>query len=160
MADGVRREPPQHRARPQPLARQQRARRRLARAPVAAARERAVAAAAAALDARDIGFLELREPGPAGTFGRTDVPKQSPAIRSVFAGALVLNSDLDVASGNALLADGLADAISFGRPFIGNPDLVDRIRSGAPWANAPMATWYSQGAEGYTDYPVMSAATA
>lgn len=117
-------------------------------------------AAAAALDARDIGFLELREPGPAGTFGRTDVPKQSPAIRSVFAGALVLNSDLDVASGNALLADGLADAISFGRPFIGNPDLVDRIRSGAPWANAPMATWYSQGAEGYTDYPVMSAATA
>ena len=91
-------------------------------------------AAAAALDALGIAFLELREPGPDGTFGKTDVPKQSPAIRRAFKGPLVLNSDYDVAKAEADLASGLADAISFGRPFIGNPDLVERIRTGAAWA--------------------------
>lgn len=111
--------------------------------------------AAAALDALGIAFLELREPGPDGTFGHTDVPKQSPAIRAAFKGPLILNSDYDVAKAEAALADGLADAIAFGRPFIGNPDLVERIQSGAAWAADNPQTWYSPGAEGYTDYPAL-----
>jgi 2,4-dienoyl-CoA reductase-like NADH-dependent reductase (Old Yellow Enzyme family) len=117
-------------------------------------------ALAARLDELGIAFLELREPGPEGTFGRTDVPKQSPAIRRVFNRPLVLNSDMTAASGQALLDSGLADAISFGRPWIGNPDLVERIRTGADWAIAPMATWYSQGPEGYTDYPALAEVSA
>src|SRR3546814_3360583 len=76
-------------------------------------------AAAAALDALGIAFLELREPGPDGTFGRTDVPKQSPAIRAAFTGPLILNSDYTVARADEALASGTADAIAFGRPFIG-----------------------------------------
>src|SRR3546814_39580 len=115
-------------------------------------------AAAAALDALGIAFLELREPGPDGTFGRTDVPKQSPAIRAAFRGPLILNSDYDVAGAEADLASGVADAISFGRPFIGNPDLVERIRTGAAWSADNPQTWYSPGAEGYTDYPALVAA--
>ena len=111
--------------------------------------------AAAALDALGIGFLELREPGPDGTFGKTDVPKQSPAIRAAFKGPLILNSDYDVAKAEAALASGLADAIAFGRPFIGNPDLVERIRNGADWAADNPQTWYSPGPEGYTDYPAL-----
>src|SRR3546814_4401123 len=111
-------------------------------------------AAAAALDALGIAFLELREPGPDGTFGRTDVPKQSPAIRAAFRGPLILNSDYDVAGAEADLASGVADAISFGRPFIGNPDLVERIRTGAAWSADNPQTWYSPGAEGYTDYQI------
>lgn len=111
--------------------------------------------AAAALDALGIAFLELREPGPEGTFGRTDVPKQSPAIRAAFKGPLILNSDYDVASAKAALASGVADAIAFGRPFISNPDLVERIESGAEWAADNPQTWYSPGAEGYTDYPAL-----
>jgi 2,4-dienoyl-CoA reductase-like NADH-dependent reductase (Old Yellow Enzyme family) len=111
--------------------------------------------AAAALDALGIGFLELREPGPDGTFGNTDVPKQSPAIRAVFKGPLILNSDYDVASAEAALASGVADAIAFGRPFIGNPDLVERIESGAEWSADNPQTWYSPGPEGYTDYPAL-----
>lgn len=110
-------------------------------------------AAAAALQKIGIGFLELREPGPDGTFGRTDVPKQSPAIRRVFTNPLVLNSDLTAESGSALIASGAADAVSFGRPFISNPDLVERIRDGKAWTENNMATWYGPGAEGYTDYP-------
>lgn len=117
--------------------------------------EKLFPAAAAALDALGIAFLELREPGPEGTFGRTDVPRQSPAIRAAFKGPLILNSDYDVEKAEAALADGLADAIAFGRPFIGNPDLVERIQNGAEWAADNPQTWYSPGAEGYTDYPAL-----
>lgn len=117
-------------------------------------------AAAAALDAIGIAFLELREPGPDGTFGKTDVPKLSPAIRKVFSGPLVLNSDLDAASGQALLDSGAADAISFGRPYIANPDLAARIASGAEWAQSDPRTWYAPGPVGYTDYPALASVDA
>ncbi|HEX8485094.1 alkene reductase [Sphingomonas sp.] len=112
--------------------------------------------AAKALADIGIAFLELREPGPAGTFGRTDVPKLSPAIRAAFPGALVLNSDYtSVEAAQADLDSGVADAISFGRTFIANPDLPARLREGAPLAADNPRTWYSQGAEGYVDYPAL-----
>lgn len=120
--------------------------------------EKLFPAAAKALDELGIAFLELREPGPEGTFGRTDVPKQSPAIRKAFSGPLILNSDYTVALAEEALASGVADAISFGRPFIGNPDLVERIRTGAEWAADNPQTWYAPGPEGYTDYPVLQTA--
>lgn len=110
-------------------------------------------AAAKALSDLGIAFLELREPGPEGTFGRTDVPKQSPAIRKAFAGPLVLNSDLTAQDGEALIGSGLADAVSYGRPFISTPDLVECFRSGKGWAEWNMKTFYTPGPEGYTDYP-------
>ena len=111
-------------------------------------------AAAAALSALNIGFLELRGPGPDGTFGNTDVPKQSPAIRKVFKQALVLNSDLTAQSGQALLDSGMAEAVSYGRAFMANPDLPRRFQDGLPLneIKGPV-TWYSPGEEGYTDYP-------
>lgn len=111
--------------------------------------------AAAMLDAIGIAFLELREPGPDGTFGTTDVPRLSPLIRKHFKGPIVLNSDYDIARAKADLDSGLADAVSFGRPFLANPDLVRRLREGAPLNKDEMATYYSQGAEGYTDYPTL-----
>ena len=118
-------------------------------------------AAAKALSDLGIAFLELREPGPDGTFGRTDVPKLSPAIRKVFKGVLVVNSDYDtLEKAQAELDKGDADAISFGRPFIANPDLPERLRSGAPLAKDDAKTWYSQGSEGYVDYPALETANA
>lgn len=111
-------------------------------------------AAATALSDLGIGFLELREPGPDGTFGSTDVPKQSPAIRKAFKGALVLNSDLTAESGQALINSGLADAVSYGRPFMANPDLPRRFKEGLALNDLKgPATWYMPGVEGYTDYP-------
>lgn len=114
------------------------------------------AIAAQALDALGIAFLELREPGPDGTFGSTDQPRQSPLIRQHFKGPLVLNSDYGKARAQADLDSGVADAIAFGRPFISNPDLPERLSLDAPLAVAPMATWYSQGPEGYIDYPALA----
>ena len=115
-------------------------------------------AAAKVLDGFGLAFLELREPGPDGTFGNTDVPKQSPAIRNVFKGPLILNSDYDVAKAEAALASGVADAIAFGRPFISNPDLVERLRHGHPLAKADPTTFYGGTSKGYIDYPPYNAA--
>ena len=112
--------------------------------------------AAQALERLGVAFLELREPGPDGTFGSTTQPKVSPLIRRAFSRPLVLNQDFTGVAAQAALASGLADAVSFGRPFIANPDLVERLRDGEPLAPDDMATWYSQGPEGYVDYPTLS----
>jgi N-ethylmaleimide reductase len=110
-------------------------------------------AAAAVLDALGIAFLELREPGPNGTFGKTDRPPVAPLIRRAFKGPLVLNSDYDLARGQAALATGAADAITFGRKFLANPDLPYRFAHNLPLNPDDQKTWYSQGAEGYVTYP-------
>ena len=111
--------------------------------------------AARVLEPLGLAFLELREPRASGTFGSTDVPPVSPDIRRVFTGPLVLNSDYGRADGQAQLDGGVADAIAYGRTFLANPDLVERFRRDAPLNADQMATWYSQGAEGYTDYPTL-----
>jgi N-ethylmaleimide reductase len=109
--------------------------------------------AAKALSDIGIGFLELREPAPNGTFGKAEVDPIAPYIRDVFKGPLVLNSDYDPVRAKAELASGVADAVSFGRLFITNPDLPRRIADDLPLhTDQDPKTWYSQGDEGYVDY--------
>ena len=110
-------------------------------------------AAARALSKLGIAFLELREPGMEGTFGKADRPPVAPAIRRAFAGPLVLNSDYGQANGQTMLDAGIADAIAFGRTFIANPDLPRRFADGIALAPDVPSQWYSQGPEGYVDYP-------
>ncbi len=117
-------------------------------------------AAAAALDKFGLAFLEMREPSPDGTFGKPSTPPVAPAIRKVFKGPLILNSDYDGERAAAEMATGIPDAIAFGRPFLANPDLPARLAKGAPLNKDVMATWYSQGPEGYIDYPTMDADAA
>ena len=110
-------------------------------------------AAAACLAPIGIAFLEMREPGFEGTFGKAKTAPVAPAMKAAFKGPMVLNSDYDGASGQAELDKGVADAIAFGRTFLANPDLPHRIREGIPLAKDDAATWYSRGPEGYVDYP-------
>ena len=110
-------------------------------------------AAASALGEIGIAFLELREPGFYGTFGKAELPPVHPSIRAAFAGPLVLNSDYRLAGAQKALDDGAADAIAFGRTFLANPDLPARFARGLPLNPDVTATYYTQGAEGYIDYP-------
>ena len=116
-------------------------------------------AAAAALEALGVPWIELRESGPQSTFQPTETPPISPAIREVYSGKIILNSDYDGPSATARLSEGVADAISFGRTYIANPDLPERLRAGAPLNAWDSKTFYTQGPEGYTDYPVMASAS-
>ena len=73
----------------------------------------------------------------------------------VFHGPLIGNCGYTKETADKAIAAGDADLISFGRPFISNPDLVERFRNGWPLAEpAPMSDWSSPtGARGYTDFP-------
>ena len=119
-------------------------------------------AAAKVIEELGLAFVELRQPGPDGTFGSTEVPRQSPLIRQIYSGALVLNSDYSPEGAAADIDAGRADAVSWGRNFISNPDLPTRFQLDAeiaPNVNVPHS-WYGQGPEGYIDYPTLTERTA
>jgi N-ethylmaleimide reductase len=74
-------------------------------------------------------------------------------FRKIYQGHLMLNGEFDRKSGEAALQNGHGDSICFGRPFIANPDLPERIRNNHPWAVADSRIYYHGGAEGYTTFP-------
>jgi len=96
------------------------------------------------MDGLAFGFHELGEPMTLSDF------------RQVFQGALMGNCGYTQDTAEAAIAAGQADLIAFGRPFISNPDLVERFANG--WDLSPeadMSTWYSPtGGKGYTDFPI------
>lgn len=99
------------------------------------------------LGRRKIAFLCARE--------SQAEPRLGPALKKAFGGVYIANEGLDGAAAAGVIERGEADAVAFGKLFISNPDLVARLRTGAelnPWN---MATFYSEGAEGYTDYPAL-----
>jgi N-ethylmaleimide reductase len=77
-------------------------------------------------------------------------------LRRAFNGPFIAAGGFDAASAQQLLAAGDADLVAFGRPFLANPDLVARMKAAAPMNDADMATFYTPGAKGYTDYPALA----
>ncbi|WP_186094145.1 alkene reductase [Burkholderia gladioli] len=77
------------------------------------------------------------------------------ALRKRFNGAYIANNQYTLSLAETTLAAGDADLFSIGRPFIANPDLVGRLASGAPLAEAPKQYWYGGDATGYADWPAM-----
>ncbi len=78
-------------------------------------------------------------------------------LRSLFRGLYIANNGFDREMALRARRENLADLVCFGRPFIGNPDLVERLRRNAPLATPAKETWYGGDAKGYTDWPTMVA---
>jgi N-ethylmaleimide reductase len=93
---------------------------------------------------RDDGVLDDSKPDAART------------LRSAFGGPIIAAGGFDRSSAEAEVASGTADAIAFGRLFIANPDLPERLRRGAPLNAWDRSTFYGGGSKGYTDYPFLS----
>jgi N-ethylmaleimide reductase len=75
-------------------------------------------------------------------------------FREVFKGPLMGNCGYTKESAEAAIQNGHADLISFGRPYLSNPDLVERFANGWPLApEADIKLWYAFDAHGYTDFP-------
>lgn len=86
--------------------------------------------------------------------GAPPVPESVKAgIRGAFKGTYILSGGYDAARAEADLAAGLGELVAYGRPFISNPTLVEKLRTGAELRAPDFATFYTPGAAGYTDYP-------
>ena len=77
------------------------------------------------------------------------------AMRRRFKGLYMANNGFDRELALKVRREDLADLVCFGRPFIGTPDLVERLRVGAPLADSDKSTWYGGDEHGYSDYPAM-----
>lgn len=94
------------------------------------------------------------------TGGARDIaPFDYADLRRRFGGPWMVNNGYDAALARAALAEGRADLVAFGRPFIANPDLGRRLREGRPWAVPDRRGFYDGGAAGYTDYRAWDTAT-
>jgi 2,4-dienoyl-CoA reductase-like NADH-dependent reductase (Old Yellow Enzyme family) len=99
---------------------------------------------------RRIAFLCVREHVAPDSLG--------PKLKAAFGGIYIANEGFTATTAQSALDAGWADAVAFGKAFIANPDLVERMRAGASLNKAQSATFYASGAEGYTDYPTMNRA--
>ncbi|HJR83492.1 MAG TPA: alkene reductase, partial [Sphingomicrobium sp.] len=115
-------------------------------------------AVAGKLEDLRVPWIELREAHRPTSAGSIPTEPVSPAMRSIYSRKILLNSDYDGPSARERMAEGIADGISFGRPFISNPDLVHRLAVGAPLSPGDASTYYSGGAAGYVDYPTLDEA--
>jgi N-ethylmaleimide reductase len=114
--------------------------------------------AIAALNSFNLGYLHLMEPTPADIrHGGKPIPVSE--FRTLYSGTLIANGGYDREKGNAAIANGYADLISFGTLFLANPDLTERLRLNAPLNQADRNTFYGGDEKGYTDYPFLYSTT-
>jgi len=106
------------------------------------------------LSDRRLAYIHIVEGATQGE--RDFAPFDYAALRRSFSGAYVANNGYTREMAIEALTEGRADLVAFGRPFIANPDLVERLRLGAPLAPLDKATLYGGGAHGYTDYPALA----
>ena len=105
------------------------------------------------LDQYGLAYLHVMD-GLAFGFHQLGEPMTLSDFRSVFSGPLIGNCGYTQETAEAAIANGQADLVAFGRPYISNPDLVERFANGWPLSPpAEMSTWYTPSDTGYTDFP-------
>lgn len=112
--------------------------------------------AAQELGRRGIAYLHLMEPNEQDlASGTVQVQRTTDALRPFFGGSIITNGGYDKERAQAAVDSRAAELVSFGVPYVANPDLVRRFQEDAP-LNAPdPSTFYGTGAEGYVDYPAL-----
>ncbi|MBW8198348.1 alkene reductase [Flagellimonas abyssi] len=105
----------------------------------------------------NLAYIHLSEPFTDVSdipYAVTEIAKH---FRPLYNGTLMINGGFDQDSGNEVIASGNADLVAFGKPYISNPDLVERLENDIELAEWDKDTFYTPGKEGYTDYPKASA---
>jgi N-ethylmaleimide reductase len=111
------------------------------------------------LDGMGVAYVHIMEPNEKDLAGGTvQIRETTKAFRPMFRGAVISNGGYDRDKAEAALSDGTADLVSFGQLFVANPDLPARLRQDGPFNPADPATFYGEGAKGYTDYPALAMA--
>ncbi len=110
------------------------------------------------LNALKLTYIHVIEGATGGP--RDIAPFDYASLRKRFKRAYIANNGYDFALAEKMLADNAVDLVAFGKPFISNPDLVERLKRGAPLNEWDKATFYGGGAKGYTDYPALDAKQA
>jgi N-ethylmaleimide reductase len=108
------------------------------------------------LSALGLAYLHVMEP-IAGASATAADARIAPALRKAFTGPLIVNGGYDADTAASAFARGDADLVAFGVPFLANPDLPKRLRTGAPLNSPDFTTFYSGEEKGYTDYPALAA---
>jgi N-ethylmaleimide reductase len=100
----------------------------------------------------DLAYLHLSEPFTdvsALPFAVTQIAKR---YRPMYKGTIIINAGFDQEKGNDVIKAGDADLVAFGKPYVSNPDLVERFAEGVELTAWDSSTFYTPGAKGYTDY--------
>lgn len=110
----------------------------------------------AKLNEYDLAYLHLTEPFTDVSGNPWAIEEVAKRYRLLYDGTIIINRGFNKATASQVLNDGDADLVSFGVPFIANPDLVERFKADAPLNQPDPSTFYTPGEKGYTDYPVMA----
>jgi N-ethylmaleimide reductase len=112
------------------------------------------------LDNRGVAYVHMIEPRATSAGGNdavaNDAPSTSQLFKGAFKGVFISAGGYDAHNAAQSVETGTVDAIAFGRAFIANPDLPERIKTGAPLNKYDRATFYGGDAKGYTDYPSLA----
>ncbi len=104
----------------------------------------------------NLAYIHLSEPFTDVSEVKHAVTEIAKHFRPLYNGTLMINSAFDQEKGNKIIEEGLADLVAYGKPFISNPDLVERFENNLELATWNEDTFYTTGAKGYTDYPKAS----
>jgi len=104
----------------------------------------------------DLAYIHLIEPFTDVSGNDNAIQEVAKHFRKIYNGTIIINRAFNKETATQVLEDNYADLVSFGVPFIANPDLVERFKTGAA-LNAPdQETFYTPGEKGYIDYPFLS----
>ncbi|EPR70344.1 Flavoprotein NADH-dependent oxidoreductase [Winogradskyella psychrotolerans RS-3] len=104
----------------------------------------------------NLAYVHLSEPFTDVTDVPFAVSNIAKHFRPLYNGTLMVNTNFDQDKGNEILVDGDADLVAYGKPFVSNPDLVERFEQHLDLAEWDKDTFYTPGKKGYTDYPFAS----